>query len=555
MAKVTSYNVSRYLLHRLYQLGSKHLFVVCGDFLLGFLDQVLASDVKLINCCNELNAGYAADGYARLNGLCAVATTYAVGELSALNAIAGAYAEYVPVVKIAGAPDMSHQLAGRMLHHTLGDYAIPRDIYRKVTVACEFITSAANAPEQIDQALAKCLYYKRPVYFELPANLVTQKCDTPAEFKFINEPSHPQMLQEALQEATAMLTHAKQPIVLLGLEIFRHGLQTQVQALLEKAGLPYCTLTTGKSLLSEDHPQFVGCYKGNWSRDYVKNTVEQSDCILMLGCFFTDFDTGGFTSRLDPEKLIRANFEQLTVKYHMFPRINLTEFIEKLKDQLPSKKFNDSIISAKARFAQNTKAFEPEQKAKLTVKRFFERVSSFFKPNDIIIAEVGEAIFSLASCLLPKNATFINQTFYSSIGYTVGATLGACLAQPERRVILFVGDGSFQLTAQEISTMLRYNVKPTIFLLNNAGYAIERAIHDGPYNDLQPWRYHLLPQALGGNVGLDVHTEDELEKALVTAEKHTQLTFIEIHTDKFDFGDTMRQAGAALAESSKHSYE
>lgn len=555
MKKSTHYNVSRYLLHRLHQFGAKDLFAVCGDFLLGFLDQVLASEVKLINCCNELNAGYAADGYARINGLGAIATTYTVGELSALNAIAGAYAEYVPVVKIAGAPDMSHQLAKRMLHHSLGDYDIPRDIYRKVTVATEFITSAATAPEQIDHALAKCLYYKRPIYFELPANIITQACDAPVEFKHITVTDHPEMLKEALQEATTMINNAKKPIILLGMEISRHGLQKEAQALIEKTGMPYATLTTGKSIISEDHPQFIGCYKGRWSRDYVKNFVEQSDCIIMLGCLFTDFDTGGFTTQLDPNKTIAANFENLAIKYHTFSQITLSTFITELNKQLSTNHFAREMVTAKARFAEMLPSYKPENNAKLTVKRFFDRMASFIKSDDIVIGEVGECLFSLAASLFPKNVTFITQAFYSSIGYTVGAALGASLAAPKRRVLLFVGDGSFQLTAQEISTMLRYNVKPIIFLLNNDGYAIERAIHDGPYNDLQPWRYHLIPQALGGKAGLDVHTEGELEKALQFAESNHELTFIEIHTDRFDFGETLRQAGAALAESSKSSYE
>jgi len=547
------YNISQYLLKRLHELGSKQLFGVCGDVVLGFMEQVVHSPVEQINCCNELNAGYAADGYARIHGLGTVATTFTVGSLSAINAIGGAFAENIPVVMICGAPERRHALAGRMLHHTLGsDYSVAREMFRKITVACEYLDDPSQIPQQIDSALAKCLFYKKPIYFELPADLVLEPCPAPGKFIYLEKQSPPETLLEAQDEICSMLTAAKQPVILLGWEVIRHGLQEKVKTLIEKTGYPFCVFPTAKTVLSEDHPQFSGIYQGSWSREDVRKGIEGSDCVLMLGGFFIDSDTGGFTAKLDENKLIQANFQQVKVKHHEYQDVYLSDLLDKLVENLPSKKIQGNFIPAVEALREKI-PYAPEPKAKLTVNRFFKRIASFLRPDDIVVADVGDCLYTTSSMLFPKNTTFIAQSFYNSIGYSVGASLGASTVQ-KRRTLLFVGDGSFQIGAQEVSTMINCDCKAVIFILNNHGYGIERAIHDGPYNDLSPWKYHLLPQALGGEPGRLVHTEGELEEALQIAEQNEKLTFIEIRVDKFDFGKTLRKAGAAMAESSKKSY-
>lgn len=549
-----SYNISQYLLHRLHELGSKQLFGVAGDVVLGFMDQIIKGPIKQINCCNELNAGYAADGYARINGLGTVVTTFTVGSLSASNAIAGAFAEHIPVVLITGAPERRHALAGRMLHHTLGpDYSIVRQMFEKITVAVEYLDNAETAPQQIDSALRRCLFYKKPVYFEFPADMVTAKCAAPEKFIFMEKASDADALAEVSNEAVAMLKTAKNPMILLGFELIRHELQENVQKLIEKTGYPFCTFVTAKTVLSEQHPQFIGCYQGNWSQDAVKKAVEGSDCVLMLGAFFIDSDTGGFTAKLPKEKLIQANFDRTIVKHHLYEEVMLKDFIDQLMQKLPAGKIKADFIPAKQALKDQLQ-YTPDLSAKLEVKRFFKRIASFLRPDDIVVADVGDCLYSLSALQFPQNATFVAESFYNSIGYSVGAALGTSIAS-DRRTLLFVGDGSFQLTAQEISTMINNQCKTIVFLLNNDGYGIERAIHDGPYNDLSPWRYHLLPQALGGEPGILVKTEAELEQALQTAENAKRFTFIEIQVGKFDFGDILRMAGAAMAESSKDSYE
>ena len=175
-------------------------------------------------------------------------------------------------------------------------------------------------------------------------------------------------------------------------------------------------------------------------------------------------------------------------------------------------------------------------------------MSHFIENDSIVIAETGVSLFSAAEMLMPEGATFIGQTFYGSIGYTVGATLGAGMAAQDRHVVLFVGDGSFQVTCQDLSTMIRNRLNPVIFLINNGGYTIERVITDRPYNDIQPWHYHKILDVFGGGLGLDVRTEGELEEALGKAAMADGLVFIEIHTGRLDCPESLRSAGRSMAK-------
>jgi indolepyruvate decarboxylase len=200
---------------------------------------------------------------------------------------------------------------------------------------------------------------------------------------------------------------------------------------------------------------------------------------------------------------------------------------------------------------RHTEPYRPEALKPLTIQRFFDRMSHFIENDSIVIAETGVSLFSAAEMLMPEGATFIGQTFYGSIGYTVGATLGAGLVAQNRQVVLFVGDGSFQVTCQDLSTMIRNRLKPVIFLINNDGYTIERVICDRPYNDIQPWHYHKLLDVFGGGLGLDVRTEGELEAALEQAATADGLVFIEVHTGRLDCPESLRLAGRAMAKTNQ----
>ncbi|MEM9534892.1 MAG: thiamine pyrophosphate-binding protein [Cyanobacteria bacterium P01_E01_bin.45] len=538
-----------YLAVRLQEIGIRNIFGVVGDYVLGLMDVLLENNLQLIATCNELNAGYAADAHARLNGVSVVCVTYNVGGLSLVNAVAGAYAELVPTIVISGAPSTSQQRQKLLLHHTSVDYNLQLDIFEKITVAAVRITSPTQAALQIDRTIAACLRERRPVYIEIPSDMVNQPCPIS---ETVDLPPSPiidsRALAEAVEESVELLEKAQSPVILAGVELHRYGLATQLKGLLEKTGYPFATTLLGKSILSEMHPQFIGCYAGSLSHEDVRKRVETSDCIVCLGAFMSDINLGGFTAQLPEERLINANSDKVKIKYHFYQPVSLPAFIASLTNKLQTK--SSASINMKPARDDLSGDFNVKSDQKLTNARFYNRVNRFIcelEGKSIVIAETGDALIATIDLVLYGNTDYIGQALYTSIGYAVPACLGAAIAAPDRRPIVLVGDGAFQMTCQELSTIIRHQLNPIFFLINNDGYSIERAIHEGSYNDIQPWRYHQIPQVFGNSWSCEVRTEGELEEALQKAKDNSQiLSFIEIHLDRLDCSVGVKRLGKTL---------
>lgn len=542
--------VGEYLFQRLESLGVGHIFGVPGDYVLGLMDVLNKTPIQLVGNCNELNAGYAADAYARLRGIGAVCVTYGVGGFSLLNAVVGAYAERVPLVVISGAPSSSVRQSSLLLHHTTGDYNLQFSIMEKATVAAVILSDASQAAYQIDRTLADCLHHKRPVYIEIPVDLVDQPCLPPAVHPVVAAKlTNPDVLQEAVAEAVGLLANAKSPVILAGVEFHRFDLEDKLLKLLETTGYPIATTMLGKSCISEMHPQFIGNYIGALSREYVRERIEDADCLLCLGAIMSDMNLGAYTAKLDDNKIINANSEKVKIKHHFYQPVYLGDFIDGLIQNLEHRAAE--TLNIKPGSASLLQTFTPKPEAKLTNARFYERVNHFLEDESIVISDTGDAIVATMDLLMREKNNFIGQAFYLSIGYSIPACLGAAMAEPHRRLIVFVGDGAFQMTAQELSTIIRHRLNPIIFLINNDGYTIERVIRDGSYNDLQPWKYHQLPQVFGESWSCEVHTEGDLEAALVQAKANTEcVSFVEIHLDRFDCSQGLTRLGQALNQSS-----
>ena len=541
MARQTT--VGGYLIHRLHELGVKHVFGVPGDYVLGFYDQMVASPIKIIGTCTELGAGFAADAYARVNGLGAVCITYCVGGFNALNAVAGAYAEKSPLILISGAPGLGQRANSPMLHHKVGDFNTQRQIFEKVTVAAIAVEDPETAPEQIDHALETCLRLKRPIYIELPRDIVTQECAAPKPWKVEAAKSDPKVLDEAVAEAAAMLRKAKRPVVLAGVELHRFALQGALVKLVERAGYPVAATLLGKSVMRENHPQYLGIYEGGMGRDDVRRAVDKSDCQLVLGAFMTDIDMGIYTARLDPAKMIDATSERIAIKYHRFDNINLSEFMEALTKALPKGKARRNPAGA------HEKKFVPQPKRAMTVRRFFERINTFLDDDHIVISDIGDSLFGAADLVIQKATEFLSPAYYTSMGFATPAALGAQIGKPRLRPIVFVGDGAFQMTGQELSTIARNGLNPIVFVLNNKGYSTERFINEGPYNDILNWNYHELPTLLGYGQGYEVHTEADLETVLAQAEKSDkEFSIVNVHLDPYDPSRAMERLGNRLGK-------
>lgn len=542
--------VGEYLAKRLQAIGINNVFGVVGDYVLGLMDVLLENNLQLIATCNELNAGYAADAHARLNGVSLVCVTYNVGGLSLVNAVAGAYSELVPMIAISGAPSTAQQRQNLLLHHTAVDYNLQLEIFEKITVAAVRITSPNQAARQIDSTIAACLRNRRPVYLEIPSDIVDRPCPVS---ETVDLPPNPiidqRALSEAVEEAVELLKKSERPIILAGVELHRYGIAEQLSNLLAQTGYPFTTTLLGKSILSEMHPQFIGCYAGTLSSEYVRQRVENADCILCLGAFMSDINLGGFTANLPDAKLINANSDKVKIKHHFYHPVSLPAFMAGLTSKLEPKqpKLLD-IKPAKDNLSGN---FEVMESQKLTNARFYERINHFIcdlEEESIVIAETGDALIATIDLILYGGAEYIGQALYTSIGYAVPACLGAALAAPQRRPIVLVGDGAFQMTCQELSTIIRQQLNPIFFLINNDGYTIERAIHEGSYNDIQPWKYHQLPQVFGASWSCEVKTEGELEQALEKAKyNYNSLSFIEIHLDRLDCSVGVRRLGKSLS--------
>ncbi len=539
--------VASYLLQRLKEAGLEHAFGVPGDYALTFMDRLIASGIEFIGTCNELNAGYAADAYARINGIGAICVTWGVGGFSAMNAVAGAYAEQVPLVVMVGVPRTTQLRASMLLHHSVGNFSTMRRAYSHITVASVLLDDAGEAPRRIDYALSRCVAEKRPVLIEIPADMVDRACLAPMPFvPMPRPPSNADALTEALDEVCSLLSGAKRPVILGGVELHRYGLMKQFCALIEKCRIPVATTLLGKTVISEHHPLAIGVYEGASARQEVRDIVESADVLLCLGAWISDINLGVTTGRLEGRHMILANSGRLKISQHVYEDVWIGDVVEGIRTRAPDTGYSHPPFVPVSRSIETS--FDAEPGRPLSVGRVMKRINAFIGPSTTVIAETGDSLFAAADLVMHHDVGFIGQAFYLSIGYAAPATLGAALADPARRPLALIGDGAFQMTAQELSTLCRHKSNALILLMNNGGYTTERMIHEGPYNDIQPWAYYKLPDVFGGGWGVRVRTEGEFDAALARAMDDTSgPALIELMLDTLDTSDALKRLGAELS--------
>ncbi|WP_346825790.1 alpha-keto acid decarboxylase family protein [Serratia inhibens] len=543
-----SYTVADYLLDRLAQIGIRHFFGVPGDYNLQFLDHVIAHpQITWVGCANELNAAYAADGYARCKPAGALLTTFGVGELSAVNGIAGSYAEYLPVIHVVGAPALRAQRAGDLLHHSLGDgdFSHFARMAKEVTVAQASLT-AANAEAEIDRLLTTALFERRPVYLMLPSDVAEAPlASRPAPLMLRQAHLSQASLQAFVAAARDMLLPARRVSLLADFLAERFGAEKVLEQWMNEVDMPHSTLLLGKSVLDETHACFTGTYAGAASDPQVKQLIENADAVINVGVRFTDTITAGFSHHLPVEKCIDIQPFEARVGQQVFSQIPMRDAVKALHQLTLSQALQWQLPVIK----------RPELPAPngsgLDQHGFWQQIQDFLRPGDIVIADQGTACFGAAALSLPQGCRFIVQSLWGSIGYTLPAAFGAQTAEPDRRVLLLIGDGAAQLTAQEIGSMLRDGLKPVIFLLNNEGYTVERAIH-GPeqrYNDIAQWNWTQLPQALAGEhqvKTLRVTEQEQLRQALREVGDSPQLAFVEVVLPKMDIPELLDTVSRAI---------
>jgi indolepyruvate decarboxylase len=511
-------SIGQYLIQRLQDYGVEHMFGIPGDYILSLYSELERSPIEMIGCTREDNAGFAADAYARLRGIGAVCVTYCVGGLSVCNSIAGAFAEKSPVVVVTGSPGLKERSSGALLHHMVRDIRTQAEVFEKFTIAGAELSDPLTAFSEIDRVLDACDRYKRPVYLELPRDMVHTVPPVAHGYRGVQRENDAHATAEAIKETRQLIQSAKRPVILAGVEMHRFRLQDQLLRLSESAGIPIATTMLGKSVISERHPMFVGLYEGALGDQAVTEYVEQSDLILLLGAFLSDINLGIYTANLDPARCVYATSEELRISHHHYHDVGLQEFLEGLIESDVPKKHRDPPKPSPAAPGAVSTDHEPGEGG-LKTSWMMGRLNRLLDADTIVIADVGDSLFAATELTIHERGEFLSPAYYTSMGFSVPAALGACTSHPDHRVIVLVGDGAFQMTGQELSTLIRQGHHPIVIVLDNHGYGTERYLHPGEwkYNEIHPWDYGKLLEVYGSGQAHQVETETEFEQAIQRA--------------------------------------
>ncbi|CUS38846.1 putative Pyruvate decarboxylase [Candidatus Nitrospira nitrosa] len=504
------------VLDRLHHLGVRHIFGIPGDYVLSLYQLIEASPIKHVGTTREDCAGFAADAYARINGIGAVCVTYCVGGLNTVNAIACAYAERSPVVLLTGSPGLSERTRTPYLHHMVRDFGTQREVFERMTVAAVTLDDPLTAEREMDQAFAALLRYRRPIYIEIPRDMV--HCPLAGGMRPMcieDTPSDPAALEEALSEVRIMLASAKRPAMLVGAEVGRFGLQDDLIRLVEQLNIPIASTLLGKSVIREDHPLYVGVYGGLIAREDVQQFINDSDCLLILGSILSDVEDLDATSPLLSEgRTIHATADRVAIKHHRYDSIKFQDFVQGLvRSPLPSFSRSQRTLPVKTVPALTA----PDLDASVTLEGLFMHLDTVLTEKTVVIADVGESLFAAADLHVRHRFEFLSPAYYTSMGFAVPAALGASFADPSLRPIVLVGDGAFQMTGTELASCVRYGQAPIVILLNNRGYSTEREILEGPFNDVHEWQYDKICDLVGGGKGVRVSTQREFQQHLSAA--------------------------------------
>jgi indolepyruvate decarboxylase len=541
--------MGEFLFAYLYARGVRHSFGVPGDFALPTFAWLDKSRIENVTMTHEPGAGFAADAYSRINGIGLVCVTYCVGGLNALNAIAGAYAEKSPVVVISGAPGRKDREKDPLLHHKVKTFDTQRRVFDEVTVATTCLLDEQTAAAEIVRVVEACLKHKRPVYIEVPHDMVDREIPTANVPTPVPDVSDPEVLKAAIDETAAMLEKAKKPVILAGVELHRFGLTDLAVQLAERLNIPIAADLLSKSAVRESHPLYLGVYGGAMSSDpAVQQYVESSDCVVMLGTFITDMNLGLYTAKLDRARSVLATTESVSIRYHRYVDLTFADYLKGLGSiKLPAKKFKNPNPHVPPKPLAKSELTDP-----LTVADVMRIIGTNLDETSCLVSDVGDAIFGAVGIRTNDRAEFIAPAYYLSMGFAVPAGIGVAMANPNLRPFVLVGDGAFQMTGTELSTAVRLGIKPIVLIINNDGYGTMRKIRDGQFNVITQWNYGKICELVGGGEAMRVDTKGELDGAIKTALGSNEVRVIDIRVPRDDASPQLRQMSAELARLRSH---
>jgi indolepyruvate decarboxylase len=535
--------LGQFLFEYLYRRDVRHSFGVPGDFALPTFTWLEKSKIRSITMTHEPAAGFAADVYSRINGIGLVCVTYCVGGLNVLNAIAGAYAEKSPVVVVSGAPGRKDREKDPLLHHKVKTFETQRRIYDEVTVASTVLLDEQRAASEIVRCVEACLRHKRPVYIEVPHDIVDREIPITGIPAAAPEKSDPHTLDAALSETLSLIRAAKKPVILAGVELARYRTARLVVRMAERMNIPVAADLLSKSTVPENHPLYIGVYGGAMSSDeHVRSYVESADLVLMLGTFITDMSMGFYTAKLDRRRTVLATTERVNVQYHRYDSIQFRDFLEVLgAAKIKPKRFKHPNPHALPKPLKNG-----ERLRALTMVDVFRILSPHLDERCCVIADIGDAIFGAVGIRSAKQAQFIAPAYYMSMGFAVPASIGVAMAAKKLRPYVLVGDGAFQMTGAEISTAVRLGLNPIIIVLNNDGYGTMRKIREGCFNVITQWNYSRICELVGGGESITASTKGDFDAALSRAQKSNRVYVIELKIPRSDVSDQLARIAAEV---------
>ena len=468
---------------------------------------------------------------------------YCVGGLNVLNAIAGAYAEKSPVVVISGAPGRKDREKDPLLHHKVKTFETQRRIYDEVTVASTVLLDEQRAASEIVRCVEACLRHKRPVYIEVPHDIVDREIPINGIASVASQKSDPHTLDAALSETLSLIRAAKKPVILAGVELARYRTARLVVRMAERMNIPIAADLLSKSAIPENHPLYIGVYGGAMSSDeHVRQYVESADLVLMLGTFITDMSMGFYTAKLDRGRTVLATSERVNVRYHRYDSIQFRDFLEALAAaKIAHKHFKHPNPHA---LPEPLKKIERSER--LTMVDVFRILSLHLDERCCVIADIGDAIFGAVGLRSARQAQFIAPAYYMSMGFAVPASLGVAMAAKKLRPYVLVGDGAFQMTGVEISTLVRLGLNPVIIVLNNDGYGTMRKIREGRFNTITQWNYAKICELVGGGKSATATTKGEFDAALRRAQRSDRLFLIELKIPKNEVSRQLAQIAAEV---------
>ena len=541
-------SVADYIVHRLAREGIDHCFGVAGDYAFPLCDAVDRSpEVKWIGCANELNASYAADGYARIRGAAMLVTTYGVGELSAINGVMGAKAERSLIFHLVGMPSYQNQRLHKIAHHTLGDGVFGNFVNISAQAACcHAVITPENCMIEMERLIAEARRDNQPAYIAVPSDFALTPV-TWNDVKPVRLASDAASLTQAIAAIGRRVENAKSIVALPAYTLARLGLEKEARKLIEALGCPFATTAMEKGFIGENHPQFAGMYAGAVSNEQTREIVEGAELVLDLGGVnLNDISTAAYSARLDPNRFVSLGLNDARVGQQVFGSVCLADMLAALAKLKPK-------AAPYRRRPIPAARVDGKPSDRVSMDALYPRYAAFLRAGDTVVLETGSSTLGMTPMPLPQDVRVESQVLWGSIGWATAAALGIALADPSRRTVLITGEGSHQLTANEIGGMGRFGAKVTIFVLNNDGYMVERALEQNPdwsYNDLARWNYAELPRAMGCADWFTAHVETlgELDAAMKKARSSTSGAYIEIIGGRMDLPPALAFAHKRLGE-------